>query len=61
MSRIVDVRLLATGARVAVVLEGDEVVALHLERSRLAPEELEELYQRVQDGDFPPDEGGEDE
>jgi hypothetical protein len=53
MSKVVDIRLLASGQRVAVILTGGEVTALHLERSRLTPAELEELYSRVQDGEFP--------
>ncbi len=52
MSRTFDFRLLASGQRVAVVLSGDEVIAVHLERHRLTVEELEELYTRVQDADF---------
>ncbi len=59
MSKVVDIRLLASGQRVALLVSGGEIVAIHLERSRLTPEELEELCSRVRDG--VPEDGDDDE
>lgn len=47
-----DVRLLASGRRVAFVIQDGEVVAVHLPSNRVSVEELEELTNRVRDGDF---------